>query len=310
MELRQLRYLVILADEGQFGRAAHRLHVTQQALSMAMTALERSAGCTLLVRGRGRRVVEPTAAGARLVRSARDIVAQADRAAARLRPDGPAPDRDRFVVGLLGGGLAELTTPILRRFRARHPDLPLTVQSVDHGRQQAALQAGDVDVLLGPAESAPPGTVLTHLFSDPLVVALPLGHRLQQTTRIRPADLAPERRVTFESTAAPAPLRPAGCDAPQDPVPQANLESVLAAVGAAVGVALLPASTARFHPRPDIAYRSLADSPVAGFAVLTGEPDAADPTGPVADFVRVATDTVRSGRTGPDGARPPLRRAG
>lgn len=76
MELRELRYLTAVADEGSISRAAARLHMTQPPLSMAVAKLEHDLGVQLLERhAKG---VRPTAAGAYLVSNARRILAQVE----------------------------------------------------------------------------------------------------------------------------------------------------------------------------------------------------------------------------------------
>jgi DNA-binding transcriptional LysR family regulator len=86
MELRQLRYFLAVAEEGRFARAAERLHITAPSLSQQIQALERELRVTLFERTPQR--VAVTAAGASLVRRARVILAEADRA----RHDGRAAD--------------------------------------------------------------------------------------------------------------------------------------------------------------------------------------------------------------------------
>jgi DNA-binding transcriptional LysR family regulator len=82
VELRQLRYFVAVAEELHFGRAAERLHISGPALSQQIIALERDVGAELLLRDR--RGVQVTAAGRSLLDDARQILAMADSARARL----------------------------------------------------------------------------------------------------------------------------------------------------------------------------------------------------------------------------------
>jgi LysR family nitrogen assimilation transcriptional regulator len=78
MELRQLRYLLAVAEEGSITRAAQRVYVTQPALSQQLQLLERELGTALLDRS-GRRV-RLTPAGEILVRSAREVIRQLEEA--------------------------------------------------------------------------------------------------------------------------------------------------------------------------------------------------------------------------------------
>ena len=303
MELRQLRYFLVLADQGQFGRAAHRLHVTQQALSMAMTALERATGCELLLRGRGRRVVELTAAGAALREHAVEIVGQADRALQRVRSieDSPAAPGtgNRLVVGLLTGGAAELNVPILERFRSGHPELAIEVRSLGHAGRAAPCEA--VDVVVGPvvpprdgARRPAPGPGCTTLFTDRTVVALPLGHRLTRRAGVEVSELRGEPQLAVAGMPTPG-LRPVpetADDIPRRRTAPAHIDAGLTAVGAGLGVTVLAACTARYHARPDVTYRPLIGAPGVEFCVRTRGPVAADPDGPTAAFVRTAVETA------------------
>src|ERR1700722_18550623 len=83
MELRQLRYFVVLAEELHFGRAAARAHIAQSALSQQVQRLERELGVRLLERSTHH--VALTTAGAAFLAEAQQILAQVDRAAQAAR---------------------------------------------------------------------------------------------------------------------------------------------------------------------------------------------------------------------------------
>lgn len=104
MELRQLRYLIEIADEGQFTRAAAKLHIAQPALSQQIQRLERELGTSLL--DRGPRHVSVTAGGKILVERGRRILAETDAAIGELQE----------LVGLQRGRLEIGASPTLGSF--------------------------------------------------------------------------------------------------------------------------------------------------------------------------------------------------
>lgn len=144
-DLRQLRYFLALEEERSFTRAAQRLHLTQQALSLAVRQLEQRVGTEVVVRRPGG--VELTAAGATLVEHARETVASADRLQAAMdeHRDGR---RGRLRVGLLMDGAGLLTAPILAAFRDARPAVELAVRVLDPSECDGPILDGLVDVAL------------------------------------------------------------------------------------------------------------------------------------------------------------------
>ena len=119
MDLRQMEYLVALADEQQFTRAASVCNVSQSGLSAAIRSLEEELGATLFARTTRR--VEPTDAGLALLPYARAHAGRGHgrprrRRARDPRAVGPAARRRRAVPGHRGR-----RRPLLERFRRRYP---------------------------------------------------------------------------------------------------------------------------------------------------------------------------------------------
>ena len=120
MTLRQLEYLVAVIDEGSFGRAALALHVSQPTLSSQVRALEDELGGPLLERlPRG---VRATPTGEAMLPAARASLAAAARArrAARMVLGLEAGELEIATVGAVALGLLP---PVMRRWRARHPEV-------------------------------------------------------------------------------------------------------------------------------------------------------------------------------------------
>lgn len=145
MDLRRLRHFSELAETLSFRDAARCVHLTQPALTRSIASLEHELGVQLF--DRDKRHVALTAAGARLLGPAREVLDDAEalrRAAGELATD-PHPE---LRVGLYGPGLTELTGPILAAFRARHPDVSVRVEHAPCHDDADALRTGVLDVAL------------------------------------------------------------------------------------------------------------------------------------------------------------------
>ena len=204
MELRHLRYFVVVGEEEHFGRAADRLHVVQPALTRQVRQLEEELGCALFERLK--RGVRLTEAGKSFLEEARRLLSDLERTV----------DRTKLIaqgkVGRLRVGFADIATysgelaSILRDFRAKWPDVRLELfpsSSVTAGEQ---LRDRDVDVAFVYLFPANLSELKTHkICSDRWVLALPQAHRLVKSKQVRLGDLRGEPFVWFPRTVA-APL--------------------------------------------------------------------------------------------------------
>ncbi|MFD9081200.1 LysR family transcriptional regulator [Streptomyces erythrochromogenes] len=179
MELRQLRYLVAVVDEGGFTRAAARLHLAQPGLSAQIRQLERELGQPLL--DRSGRSVTPTEVGRAVLPYARAALAAAD-AVRQTVDEHTGLLRGRVTLGLVSGatGHAFDVAAFLADFHASHPALEIALTEDTSERMQAALLAGEIDIaLLGPtAEEPPPGLSYRTVIDAPLGAAVAPGDPL------------------------------------------------------------------------------------------------------------------------------------
>ena len=201
MELQQLRYIVAVAEEGSFTRAAARCFVVQSALSHQVKAVENELGVSLFARTSRR--VELTAAGAAFLPAARASLEAADRAAA------DAAAATGLVRGELRVGIIPTVTAVdvpgaLGAFRRAHPQVRIALQVTGSDAQEAAIARGELDVgLLGlPENRQPRGVAWRNLGTDRHVAVLSREHALAARDQGSLHDLAEEPFVDF-STGSP-----------------------------------------------------------------------------------------------------------
>jgi DNA-binding transcriptional LysR family regulator len=197
MDLRQLRYFVVLADELHFRRAAERLNITQAPLSLAIQGLERELGATLF--NRTQRHVELTESGAALRVEARAILERVQRSRETIR------DLADGITGSLRIGvtpaccLMPFFGNLVSAFRSARPKVRVTVHEMSSMDQLVALQARELDaaILRNPPERFASDIALTKLMSDPLVIAMNSKHRLSDRSSLTIAELRDESFVNY-----------------------------------------------------------------------------------------------------------------
>ena len=261
MELRQLRYLVALAEELNFTRAAANEHVAQPALSQQIRRLEDEVGLALVERTT--RQVALTEAGEILVARARRILAELDAAGTELQAL-RGMDTGHITIGAIHTmGPIDLSLP-LALFHDRHPGVGLTVREASSEEMAEMLRADELDLaFLSVTERVEShGLGLHQLVSEELVVLLPLDHPLSSRPKVKMADLAQEQFISFRAGARLRELlvaagRQAGFE------PRVTLESneslrIRRLVARGFGVAILPRSDAD-RPGADIAVSRLVE---------------------------------------------------
>ncbi|MFI7497996.1 LysR family transcriptional regulator [Streptomyces sp. NPDC049687] len=198
MELRQVRYVLALAEECHFGRAAQRLHVAQSALSQQLKQLERELGTTLFTRSTRR--VELSEAGRHLVTYSRSILAEVERAEEQMALLA-AGRAGRVSIGFVGTATYDVLPQIARTVRARLPDVALELRGeLLNPELVEGLGNGTYDLALLRSDTLTDDAVdFTALRSERLVAALPAGHRLAGRSRIPLAELAGESFVVHPS---------------------------------------------------------------------------------------------------------------
>ena len=193
--LRQLRFLVALADRRHFGQAAEACFVSQSTLSAAIQELEEALGVTLF--DRTRRSVAPTGIGAEIAERARALLKDAeDLVDVALAAQDPLSGPLRLgVIPTIGPFLLPLMLPLIRkaapklRVYLREEQTAPLLARLDSGQLDAAILA--LPVPLDDAESE-------DIALDPFYVVCPKGHRLAALATVRPEDMATEDLLLLE----------------------------------------------------------------------------------------------------------------
>jgi len=291
MELRQLRYLVALADERSFTRAAAREHIAQPALSQQIQRLEREVGLGLVERTTRR--VAITDAGEMLVARARRILAELDAAHNELQR------LKGIQTGHLTLGAMHTMGPIdislaLAVFHARHPLIELTVREDFSESLAERLRADEVDLaFLSVTERIEShGLGLHQLVSEELVAVLPAGHELAGRGRIAMAELEGEQFISYREGARLRELliaaaRQAGFE-PDIKFESNESQRIRALVARGLGVAILPRSDT-IDAGPGIAIASLVEPKLARDITLAWRADRRQPPA-VSEFLRIAME--------------------
>ena len=196
MEVRQLRALVVLAEERHFTRAAARLHIAQPALSQQVRRLEEELGLPLV--DRTTRRVALTEAGEALVARARTALGEIDAARAEME------ERTGLLAGTVTIGMTPTPGPVdlpalLAGFHRRHPEIGLVVREGLSVALAADLRADALDVaFVTELESGDLRGLERHrLVAEPLVLVVAPDHPLAGRERVAVTELREEAFVAF-----------------------------------------------------------------------------------------------------------------
>lgn len=241
--LRQLQYLVSVADLLSFSRAAERLNVTQPTLSAQIVQLEARLGTTLFERTRARVLLTPQ--GAAIAARARDILRATEelRHFAREGQGDPHGGLVRLgVVPTIGAYLLSLAMPQIRRAL---PNLQLHLREDGAEALVQQLYDGLHEALVLPSMPERPDLCARRILREELQLVLPAGHPLSGAARVNPADLRGETVLTMapgeDISAAIAALCAATGARLAREFEGTSLDTLRQMVATGMGVALLPA---------------------------------------------------------------------
>jgi LysR family transcriptional regulator, hydrogen peroxide-inducible genes activator len=195
IKLKDLRYLVAVADYRHFGRAAERCFVSQPTLSAQLKKLEEYLGVQLIERQPNN--VSLTEAGEQIVSRARRIL-EASEEVVTLARSHRDPLAGRLRLALLPTIGPYLLPRISQALRKSLPRLELQLYEYQTGQMLEKLQGGDVDVGILALPVDLEGLEARELYTEPFIVAVPDQHRLAKRDSVRTDDLKGETLLLLE----------------------------------------------------------------------------------------------------------------
>ena len=196
MTLTELRYVVALAQERHFGRAAQKCFVTQPTLSLALAKLEDELGVRLFERNKNEVLV--TGRGEEIVEQARRVLDEVGKiqAIAKGGRDQLAGALRLGVIPTIGPYLLPDLVPILRK---RAPAMPLMIEENLTGSLAPMLRDGELDVVIIALPFSVPGVKTLVVYEEPFSVVVPEGHRWTARRSVKPAELSDENLLVLNN---------------------------------------------------------------------------------------------------------------
>lgn len=256
MTLTELRYIVALAREKHFGRAAEKCFVAQPTLSVAVKKLEDELGVILFERGQSEITVTP--AGAPIIRQAEKVLAEAVRVR-ELADTAGDPLAGPLRIGAIytiGPYLLPRLVPLLRE---RAPKMPLIIQENFTHKLIEALKSGELDVAILALPIKEPGLVAQAVYDEAFRVLVPAPHPWAKLKEIPAARLLDEQLLMlgrgncFRDQVLDLCTR-ASAGGPQV-LEGSSLETIRLMVASGVGITVMPAAAVDALPKNDALLR-------------------------------------------------------
>lgn len=263
MDIKQLKYFVAVAEEGNIGRAALRMHVSQPPLTRQIQQLEEKLGTSLFVRTP--KGVEVTTAGQFFLEGARSVIALMERTVERTQRAGQG-QLGRLDVGIFGSGTLDVIPKLLQHFSRLFPDVRVVLHTMNRIEQIEALRQRRIEIGFNRLVVDMPDIVSEVVKREELLAAIREDHPLNTLTDIRLPDLATLPMIVF-----PSGSRPNFIDyvyqlfKNESLYPNVTQEVGDAATGVALvagglGVCLVPESTTNLRI-PGVVYRPISHVP-------------------------------------------------
>ena len=249
MTLTELRYIVAVARERHFGRAAKACFVSQPTLSVAIKKLEDELGVALFERASGD--IAPTTVGERVIEQAQRVLEQAQ-ALKEIAKQGKDPLQGALRIGVIYTIAPYLLPGVVRLLHQRSPRMPLHLRENYTHRLRELLKQGDIDAAILALPFAEPGFVIQPLYDEPFLLAVPRDHPWAARKSVKASELQRETMVLLGTghcfrdqvlEAAPGLTRAANAEGMQRTFEGSSLETIRQMVASGVGITVLPSTS-------------------------------------------------------------------
>jgi len=189
MTLTELRYIVAVARERHFGRAAEACFVSQPTLSVSIKKLEEELDVKIFERGANEVTVTPL--GDEIVRQAQSVIEQAS-AIKEIAKRGKDPVSGPLRLGVIYTIGPYLLPDLVRQAIERVPQMPLMLQENFTARLLDMLRTGELDCAIMAEPFPDAGLAVAPLYDEPFMVAVPRSHALAKRRSISAEELKQE----------------------------------------------------------------------------------------------------------------------
>ncbi|QID16304.1 hydrogen peroxide-inducible genes activator [Nitrogeniibacter mangrovi] len=251
MTLTDLKYIVALARERHFGRAAEHCHVSQPTLSVAIKKVEEQLGVMLFERGTSD--VKVTELGERIVEQAQRVLVEASQIK-EIAQAGKDPLGGALRVGAIYTIGPYLFPRLIPKIKEMAPRMPLIIEENYTVNLAESLKRGDIDVAILALPFAQPGIVAQPIYEEPFRVLMPAGHPWSTQKTVSSHQLAEDQLLLlgagncFRDQVLEVCPECAGVGGLQRTLQGSSLETIRLMVASGIGVTVLPSTAADSMP--------------------------------------------------------------
>jgi LysR family hydrogen peroxide-inducible transcriptional activator len=261
MTLTELRYIVAVARERHFGRAAEACFVSQPTLSVSIKKLEEELDVKIFERGSNEVSVTPL--GEDIVRQAQQVIEQAA-AIKEIAKRGKDPVAGPLRVGVIYTIGPYLLPQLVRRAIEQVPQMPLILQENFTARLLDMLRTGELDCAILAEPFPDTGLAQAALYDEPFVVAVPSAHSLASQSQISAESLKQETMLLLGAghcfrdhvlEVCPEHARfSSNAEGIRKSFEGSSLETIKYMVAAGMGITVVPQLSLPFEPQPQVRY--------------------------------------------------------